>query len=187
MTKLENVVKNLQISDEDVKNIQTISSLIKNRGFEIIDSVVNVLAGDPKVLDILRKNRFPVKEAKEKWYYWLNILFSFDMSDESYNKLKNIGYSHVDANVDEVLVIETTALFMNATISKIFETKISNYEKIVPSIIKIFALSLAIMLDSYQDELVESFLEFTGMKRVLFEKEIEIQRRTRNRRRKTCN
>ena len=36
------------------------------------------------------------------------------------------------------------------------------------------------MLDSYREELIESFLEFSGMARELFEREIKIQRKKRN-------
>lgn len=179
MAELTDFLRNLQISEEDTENIKKVSVIVKNYGFEIIDKVVNVLSQDKKVLGILNKNKLSTQRAKELWYFWLNMLFSAEINEEFHNKIAKIGHTHVDAGVDEVIVVETTALFTNATISKIIEMKVPDYEKIIPSVIKVFSLSLTIMLDSYRNELIESFLEFTGMKRELFEKEIEIQRRKR--------
>ncbi len=179
MIDLEEILKNLEIDEKDRENIRMLLPVIQNYGYEIIDEVVKVLSKDPEVVKILQEDNLPVSKARDAWFYWLKTLFSSEFDKEFVRKLSHIGQVHVDANVKESIVIQTTSLFLMKTLDKLLSLELDNFTELSKSVIKLFSLSLVIMVNSYRKELIGSFLEFTGLKEDLFNREIKMQRKKR--------
>jgi len=183
MIDLEEILKNLEIDEKDRENIRILLPVIKNYGYEIIDEVVKVLSKDPEIVKILQEDNLPVSKARDAWFYWLKTLFSSEFDEEFVRKLSHIGQAHVDGNVKESIVIQTTFLFLMKTLDKLLSLKLDNFTELSKSVIKLFSLSLVIMINSYREELIDSFLEFTGLKEDLFNREIKMQRKKRREKR----
>ncbi len=179
MINLEKVLKNLEFNEKDFNNAKTLFFVIENHGYEVIDNVIAVLAEDPDIVKILQENNLSIPAARDAWFYWLKLIFSANFDENFVKKVSHIGMTHVDAGVKEDIVIQTTSLFYMKLLDKLSELGTANLSELSISAIKIFSLSLVIMLDSYREELINSFLEFTGMERNLFEREVKIQRKKR--------
>ena len=175
----QEVLNNLEFTEEDKKNIKSLYPVIENYGYEIIDEVIKVLSKDPKVVNILEENNLSIPAARDAWMYWLKLLFSSEFNADLINRLSHIGRTHVDANVDETIVIQTTSLYLMKTLDKMASLALPDFQKLIYSVVKLFTFSLTIMVDSYREELIESFLEFSGMKKDLFNRQIKIQRKKR--------
>lgn len=184
MIDLEQTLKNLEIKEEDRENIRMLLPMIKNYGYKIIDEVIKVLAKDPGVVKILQEDNLSIPAARDAWFYWLKTLFSSEFDEEFVKKISHIGEVHVDGNVKESTVIQTTSLFLMKTLDKLLSIQLDNFKELSKSVIKVFSLSLVIMVNSYRKELIDSFLEFTGLKEDLFMREVRMQRKKRRSERK---
>ncbi len=180
MIDLEEVLENLEIDEKDRENIKMLLPVIKDYGYEIIDDVVKILSKDPNVIKILQEDNLPIPTARDAWFYWLKVLFSSEFDGEFVRKISHIGKAHVDGNVKESIVIQTTSLFLMKMLDKLSSLDLDNFTGLSKSVVKVFSLSLVIMINSYREELIDSFLEFTGMKEDLFEREIRMQRKKRS-------
>ncbi len=176
---IDRILQNIEFSEEDIKNIGKVAEIVEKNGYAIIDSVIDVLSRDPAVVEILKVNNLSVPNARDAWFYWLKLLFFSNYDEEFFRKISAIGMTHVDANVGEATVIETTFLFLSKTVLLLRSSGVENYFEISNSVGKLFTLSLIIMVNSYREELIQSFLGFTGLSEKLFFRDIKDGRKKR--------
>ncbi len=176
---IENVKRNIEFSEEDRNNLKNLFPIISNHGHEIINEVIRSLSKDENVVKLMEANYGSLERAEESWYQWLEIIFSSDINEQFVKEISSIGLSNVDTDVEETIVIQAASLFLIKILEKIMSLQIPNSEKLIPSAIKAFSISLMIMIESYRQELMQSFVEFTGMNPELIKRQIKIQRKKR--------
>ena len=173
---IELLKKNLKINGSTVEVAKKILPLIKEHGDEIVNSVVTDLLSDNEVVDTLNKNKTELSTIKADLKYWLNLVFSGTYDEEYYRKIYNIGCTHVDTGVEAHIVMETVALFIDDTLHTLIKYKEIPGDEAL-EIIKLFNLAMIIMINSYGDELLAAFMQFTGLRKELFMKEVQLARK----------
>ena len=173
---VEILKKNLKINNLTIETAKNILPLIKKYGDEIINSVVTGLLSDNKVVNVLNKNKVELSIIKADLKYWIGLVFSGIYNKEYYEKICNIGCAHIDTGVEAHLVMEMVALFMDEVIHTIAKYKKTSVDEAL-EIIKFFNLAMTIMINSYGDELLAAFMQFTGLRKELFMKEVELARK----------
>ncbi len=177
---IEILKKNLKINECTEKTTKRILPIVKEHGEEIVDSVALHLLNDNEVVNTLNKNKAKLQIIKADLKYWLGLVFSGRYDKEYYEKIYNIGCTHVDVGVEAHIVMEAVALFMNEAISILSKYTTLTQNELL-EIVKLFNLAMIIMINSYGDELLAAFMQFTGLRKELFMKEVELARK-RNRR-----
>ncbi len=173
---IEILKKNLKINDFTEKTAKRILPIVEEHSDEIVDSVVFALLNDNEVVNTLNKNKVKLQIIKGDLKYWIGLVFSGRYDKEYYEKIYNIGCTHVDVGVEAHIVMEAVALFMNETISIVSEYAALAQNELL-EIIKLFNLAMIIMINSYGDELLAAFMQFTGLRKELFMKEVELARK----------
>ena len=173
---IEVLKNNLKVNNFTEETAKKILPFIEKYSDEIINSVVFSLLNDNEVVNTLNKNKAKLQIIKADLKYWLNLVFSANYNEEYYQKIYNIGCTHVDVGVEAHIVMEMVALFMNETINTLSKyTTLAQNELL--EIIKLFNLTMIIMINSYGDELLAAFMQFTGLRKELFMKEVELARK----------
>lgn len=173
---IEILKNNLKVNNFTEETAKKILPFIEKCSDEIINSVVFSLLNDNEVVNTLNKNKVKLQIIKADLKYWLNLVFSGNYNKEYYQKIYNIGCTHVDVGVEAHIVMEMVALFMNETISTLSKYTTLTQNELL-EIIKLFNLAMIIMINSYGDELLAAFMQFTGLRKELFMKEVELARK----------
>ncbi len=178
----QRILGNLQLTDKDTSLIHAIYPFVAEHIGEIVDEIVDTLAQEPRVIDILTNNQVSVPAAKSVWGDIIKYILSHDVDAEFFARLSKVGVVHVVKKVEEDLVIEAITLFGNTILKKMNEYDIHPKIDHILALNRRMGLAAVVIISSYRDEKEandRALARFIGIKDELLERLVELGRKAK--------
>lgn len=180
MIKLQEVLKLLDFNEKDRENVKKLIPVIKEYGNEIADETINTLSKSPEiakeVTEVVQKSNISISEIKDRWVNEAETALSLEFNEEYEKKIRDYSKSLIKMGiVDPDFVAIATFLFLIKTLNKLSSLGLDNSKDLSNTATKVVLLFLVERIGSYNEQLINSFLKFTGMSRKLFERQITLQ------------
>ena len=169
---VEQAIKDTEFSKEDEKRIVSLLPFMKEHLDGILDESIFVLAKDQRVVELLKKNNLKPETAKLVWKNLFELVFSKPTSDETIERLKQVGTTHTKAGVSEDFAITAIALFMAKTLEHLktnMNTMNFSMDYFI-SVAKFFLLIGLLVVVSYVEERKRGIMNSLGVSDALLDR-----------------
>ncbi len=167
MENFEQIKKDFQFSDEDVKNILKMRERILKYEDEFLDRFYRFIFSMPDTKNYLTKER--LKKHKEKLRLWYRDLFSGKYDKKYYQKLYRIGEKHVDIGLPPHYVNASFNFIRRFFIEKINQEYGLSEERnrLVESLGKLLDINLDVLTSAYREEELTKYKVISKVERRL--------------------
>lgn len=166
----------IEFSDEDAKNLASLADVVATHGPALTDHFYETLGSVPETAKIIEGR---VEALKTTHRQYMKELTAGEYGDAYFERRARIGQVHVKMGIDprfvEGVMSVIRAGMLNAMAEVIDEP--AELAAKASSFIKLCDLDLAIINLAYNEERLDRFSEFTGMKRKLIENVITMPKR----------
>ncbi len=161
-----------RLSEEDRALLVEMSPAIEKHAQTIVDAFYEHLEQFEHLAAIFNAEPGRIERLKGHLKLWLIGLASGQYGDAYYERRYRIGKRHVEVGLEPRYVIAAMAFCRGFAARQIVESEYAadpQKEARMIALNRIMDLDLNIMLQSYDDERINQFLEVTGFSRQLFE------------------
>lgn len=166
----------IEFSDEDVQNLASLADVVESHGPALTDHFYETLGSVPETARIIEGR---VESLKRTHRQYMKELTAGEYGDSYFERRARIGQVHVKMGIDPRFVEGVMSVIRAGMLKAMAEVidEPSELAAKASSFIKLCDLDLAIINLAYNEERLDRFSEFTGMKRKLIENVITMPKR----------
>lgn len=170
--KFINEVKSLGgLSEEDERLLAEMKPVMERYAPQIVAAFYQNLEKNERTRKILHAEAGRVERLKGHLTDWLLSLVEGRYDEAYYDRRYRIGHRHVEVGLEPRYVV-SAMMWCRAKATDLLTEAVADdpqWEARLAALNKAMDLDLNIMLQSYDDQRIEQFLEVTGFSKALFE------------------
>lgn len=159
MDLFERLKAYVDFSADDEANIASLAAMLDRRGREIMDRFYGRILATPATRAVLQGGEQQVARLKETFRVWLGQLVLGPHDRRYFEMRSRIGRRHVAVGLPSEYMFAAMNV-MRTVLTEIIHDEVADSARamaIVISVGKILDLELAVMLDTYQEDLIEKW------------------------------
>ena len=158
MTLFDRLQRYVEFDDEDARAITDLTEIVDRHGNEIINRFYAKILETPETRAVLRDAR-QVSRLKETFRIWLGQLVLGPYDERYFEMRARIGRRHVEVGLPAEYMFAAMNV-MRTVLTRILLEEIGDSSRSTATLIalgKILDLELAIMMSTYQDDLIDKW------------------------------
>jgi hemoglobin-like flavoprotein len=170
-------------TDEDAATLKEIAPVMEKYIPSMVNKFYEKIQSHEGTMEVITGGEEQIERLKKTLTTWAKQLFELDYNEDFAEKRFQIGYRHVELELDQKYVISAIGVvsdhFMGAAVKE-FKDDPEKLERVMNALEKALSINLNLMCETYtiamheklskqEQQNLDNFLKITGMSKKLYE------------------